>query len=183
MNKFWLVLTIIFLLFSGCKRQSKSESLNWKEFVSDEGKFKATFPVNPTKTVKETDVPSGKLQNTRFESSSVEPVIYFGVWYADHSNVPNMNQDALRINYDNIRDVFAKAPNTELLSEKEVWVNEKLGRELTLKTGNQTAKNRMFLVGNRQYQLITSTNSSVMEDAEAQRTINKFLDSFQLVEK
>lgn len=184
MNKCWLVLIIAFLLFSACNAQNKGQKFDWKEFVSEEGKFKATFPVVPTKSVKETDGGISKIQSTRFEVSLAEPEIYFGVLYADFPNAPTMNQNALRANYDKIRDGFSKVVDTELISERDVWVNEKLGRELVLKDIKQiVVTHRMYLIGNRQYQVTTTIKSSLMKDAEIKRSIDKFFDSFQLVEK
>ncbi len=42
---------------------------------------------------------------------------------------------------------------------------------------------RMYLVGNRQFQLTVSTKSSLMKDVEIKRSVDKFLDSFKLIEK
>lgn len=183
MNKYWLVITIILFLFSGSKAQAKSESLDWKELTSEQGAFRCLFPLNPTKTVKEMDLKGGKLQSFRFETSTVEPVIYFGAWYADFPNLPDMDQNALRINYDRIREGFASTPNIEFISDKDVWADKNLGHEFTVKTANQIVRNRMFLIKKRQYQLIVSADSLVMENIEAQQIVNKFLDSFQLTEK
>lgn len=179
MNKSWLVLTTVFLLFSACNAQNKGQKFDWKEFVSDEGKFKATFPVIPTKSVKETDLGSGKLQTIRFEVSLAKPEIYFGVLYADFPNAPIMNQDALKTNYDTVRDGFSKAANTKLISERDVWANGKLGRELVLNIEDGIVIYRTYLIEKRQFQLITSTNSSLMKDREIKKSIDKFLDSFQ----
>ena len=77
-NKFWLILTPIFLLVVGCQAQRKSRNLDWQEFVSSEGKFKVTFPGKPAKTAKEIEVSNGKLQSNRFEAAIVKPVIYLG---------------------------------------------------------------------------------------------------------
>lgn len=182
MNKLWVVLTIIFLSFSACKAQNKEQDFDWKEFVSEEGKFKATFPAIPARLTKEADSVQG-LQTVRFGVSIAQPEIYFGVWYADFPNAPAMDQETLKNYYENMRDGFSKAPNIELLSEREVWTDKNLGLELVLKTGNSIVKNRFFLIKTRNFQVITSANSSVMEDAEVEKNVNKFLDSFQPIEK
>ncbi len=184
MKIFWLVLTVVFLLFSACKAQNKTRNFDWKEFVSDEGKFKATFPFIPVKTVKEIDGGTGKIQTTRFEISLSEPEIYFGVLYADYPNAPTMNEDALRTNYDNVRDGFSKAGNGKLTSDRDVWANGKLGREIVFDFDNKTIVTyRTYLIGTRQFQVITSTKASLIKDAEIKRSIDKFLNSFQFVEK
>ena len=170
-------------LFSACKGQNKTINFEWKEFVSEEGGFKATFPFNPVKSIKETDGGNRKIQSVRFEISLAEPEIYLGVMYADFPNVPEMNEEVFRTYYDNIRNGFKIAKDTELISERDVRVNGKLGRELTLKGGNQITKYRTYLIGNRQFQVITSTTSNLMNTASIEKDVNKFLDSFQLLEK
>ena len=93
-----------------------------------------------------------------------------------------MTQEALRTYYDNTRDEATRTTSTVLLNETDVWIDGKLGRESTWKIRNSTVKNRMLLIGNRQYQMLISIEVAVMENAGAQKTINKFLNSFQLIE-
>ncbi len=67
MNKFWLILSLTIISFSACYSQKQAQKLDWKEFVSDEGKFKATFPDVPKRFVEELDKQDGKFQSYRFE--------------------------------------------------------------------------------------------------------------------
>jgi hypothetical protein len=179
MNKFWLISMLVFLLFS----VSQAQNTDWKEFVSEEGRFKAAFPFVPVKSVKEMDAGNGKIESIRFEISLAEPEIYFGVWYVDFPNAPTMNEEMLRANYNALRNGYKQNPNFELLGEREVRVNGKPGLELTMKTGNSTAKSQTFWLGKRNFQIITIVKSSLFSDANIQKNMNKFLDSFQFIEK
>ena len=171
-------------MFSACNAQNKAQNFDWKEFVSDEGKFKVTFPVVPTKSVKETAGGISKVQSTRFEVSLLEPEIYFGVLYADFPTAPSMNQEALRAYYDKYRDALQKASDAELISERDIYVNGNLGRELVLKSKKQIIVTQQnYLIGTRSFQVMTTAKSSLMENAKIKKDVNKFLDSFQFIEK
>src|SRR5215203_17977 len=105
-NKSWLILTMVSLLFYACNAQNRSQTPEWKEFISEEGKFKATFPGIPVKTVKEKDSPNGKIQNPWFEVSL--PKSYFAIWYLDLPRESDFNQEELKTYYDDIRDGYSK---------------------------------------------------------------------------
>jgi len=60
---------------------------------------------------------------------------------------------------------------------------ERVGRDVELAVDGHYVKYRMFFVGSRFYQLIISTNSEFAADTSVQKSMNRFMDSFQLIEK
>lgn len=181
MHRFWLVLTIVLLLSSACKAQNKGQNFNWKEFVSVEGKFKVSFPDVPKKFNHEINEKLGKRQSYSFEVSF--PQTGFAVTYQDLPNLPAMNQDSLKLLQDNLREKSLKETNSKLISERNIWLDGKLGRETVVKINNQILIHRMYFTGNRQFQIVTSIDSSLSTNEEIINAVNKFLDSFQLIEK
>ena len=172
---------MVFLLFSACNAQNKGQSSIWKEFVSVEGKFKVMFPDIPKKSNKEIVGKLGKRQSYSFEVSSTPTA--FAVTYQDLPNLPTTNQDSLKFLHDNLRDKALKETNSKLISGREIWLDGKLGRELIVTIDNQILTNRMYFVGNRQFQLTTSVDSSISTNEEIVSAVNTFLDSFQIIEK
>lgn len=185
MNKLILIITIVLTCFSISNAQANTQSFNWKEFVSEEGKFKATFPIPPVKSVQEVNGLFGKLEHYKFEVSLSEPEVYFGVSYGDFPNILKFSSlEALRTNYDNVRDgmVNVAKDSAKLISEKDVYASNNLGRELVLKFNNGVViTHRMFLIENRQYQVTSSTK--LMDNADIKRSVEKFENSFQLIDQ
>ncbi|MBA3694720.1 MAG: hypothetical protein H0W77_15040 [Acidobacteria bacterium] len=182
MNKFLLILSLTIISFSACYSQKQAQKLDWKEFVSDEGKFKATFPDVPKRFVEELDKQDGKFQSYRFEIEL--PRKWFAVSYYDTENSVTLNEDQLNARYDYLRDETLKLPKYkyELMSERKISVNGKLGRETIFKVNNSTIlTTRMYRVGNRFFQVSTTIHSLTADEA-AKNDANRFLDSFQLIE-
>lgn len=97
MKKFYLVLIVVFLSLSSCKAQIDSKNFDWKEFVSEEGKFKARFPVTPEQTIRTSPLGNGKIQHPKIEVSL--PQMNFSVYYGDIPDLKNLNQDELKDYY------------------------------------------------------------------------------------
>lgn len=182
LNKFWLSLAVIFLLFTACNIQNKGQKIEWKEFVSEEGKFKILFPGIPRKSVREIDTPNGKVKN--YISDVTLGNDYFAVMYSDFPDAPVMNQDELKANYDAISNyTLNKSQESTLIREQDIGLNGKLGRELIVDSKGINLRYRFFLIENRMFQIVTGVNISVKNDVKTQERINKFLDSFQVIEK
>lgn len=185
MRKLCLVLTVIFLLASACNVQNKGGNFVWKEFVSDEGKFKTEFPGVPISSVEEIEWGETKLPSYRFEVFSP---MYLGVTYTNYPKPASASRDELKRIYDYQRDLMLKWTDSELISERDIWLGENLGREIVFKTetflifNNRISHSRFYSIGNRTYQLNTSFNA-IFRDASAEQNANKFLDSFELIKK
>jgi hypothetical protein len=184
-NKVWLILLIISFLFVACNSSNKNQVFVWKEFVSEDGQFKATFPMEPKEVVEENEWNNMKVPTHRFE---VFTRIYFGVRYSDFPNSTAANSDNFKYIYDYQRDLTLKLANARLVEEKDIWMNKNLGREIIVSRKtffdlfNQTDIYRFFQIGNRTFQLNTS-GLSFSEDAEVDKDAYRFLNSFQVIEE
>ena len=184
MSKYWFAPIIIILIFSGCNIQNKK--FNWKEFVSDEGRFKVMFPDIPKTSVEENDWKDVSISTYKFEVFSQ---IYFSVRYSDYRNSSDgLDKDKLKYLYDYQRDFALKVDKSELISEKDIWVGENLGREIVVsrKTFFNLFKAintyRFYSIEGRTFQLNASTQT-FNYDIKAIKDINRFFDSFEYIEK
>lgn len=181
MSRFVSSLFLIMLSFSLCYGQTQSEKPNWKDFASDELKFKAAFPGTPKATVDALDAKLGKRYAHWFIVTL--PHRFFGVSVTDFPNLPlMMKEDQLKANYDNLRDGVIKQTGFKLVSERDIQLGEQFGREIVLSSDKEMIKNRMFLVRQRLFQSITTMQMSLTKDEAAQKDAVKFLDSFQFVQ-
>lgn len=195
MKKFYLALIILTPLFSACSFSISPHSpppkpgiepppaikkIEWKEFVSEEGRFKILFPGIPRQTFKENDTQAGKAKTTIFELPLSED--YFEIRYGDFPAEPDVNQNDLKPYYDFIRDNTLRLQQSTLLSERDISINGKLGRELVTNYNGTYIRHWLFLIGRRMYQASTRVEISRKDDSQIQERSNKFLDSLQFLE-
>ena len=196
MTELGLILITLCLLFSACNISSipqkgpigssdappmkKEKIIEWKEFVSDEGRFKINFPDTPHQSFKENDTPNGKVKTTIFDVALSED--YFEIRYADFLAEPDVDQNNLKRYYDFIRDNTLKLQPSTLLSERDFSLNGKAGRELIINVNGTYIKYRLILIGRRMYQASTRVEISRKDDPQIQERTDKFLDSFQIME-
>lgn len=191
MPKFCLALITYCLLFSACNFPPILQSqppppppppkIEWKELVSDEGRFSVLFPGIPKQSLREVDTPNGKAKSPKFDVFLPDGI--FSVRYGDLPFEPNVNPNDLKSYYDSIRSDTLKAQPATLISERDVWINGKLGRELVVELDGTYSMYRFILNGKRIYQANTVVKISRKDDPTAQAMSNKFLDSFQIMEK
>ena len=183
MVKLFFILATILVFFSGCQKSDRADFGLWKQFTSERGKFEAVFPFNSSSTLKEVPFQNEDLTGFSIKSNTVNPRMTFQIKYTDLPLKPIVEEKALKKKYDSLRDEFVKLRNSELLNESDINVNGKQGRDLTIKEGKQISKYRMFLVGNRHYQIIVTTENSFEKDKKANKTASIFLDSFKIIEE
>lgn len=181
---------LLCVCFSACSFSStienpppvkKEKEIEWKEFVSEEGRFKIVFPGIPRQSFKENDTPNGKVKTTIFDLPLKGD--YFEVRYGDFPAEPDVDYNNLKPYYDFIRDNTLKLQSSTLLNEQDVFLNGKLGRELVTNFNGTYIRHRLFLVGRRMYQTSTRVEISHKDNLEIQERSNKFIDSFQIMEK
>lgn len=178
MNKVWVILTLLLISFSACDAQNRVLQPDWKELVSEEGKFKATFPGTPKTSVDKIVAETEKTPNGSFEVQL--PQRWFGISYQDSSK--SLERDQVKARYDYLRDETLKLPNTKLVTEREISLSGSLGREIVITLNKTIITNRMYLIGNRLFQITTTISPPLTEDKEVKKDSDRFLDSFQLTE-
>lgn len=178
MTKFGLILIFVAFGLTFGFGQKPIEKPEWKEFASEDFKFKATFPGTPKSSVNELDAKSGKRYAHWFTVSL--PQRFYGVSVTDFPNLPLMaTEEQLRTNYDTLRDGTVQQLGFKLVREKDLRLDGQFGREMVAGNDKEIVIDRMFLVRQRLYQIITTMPLSSAKDEAAQRDAAKFLDSFQ----
>ncbi len=176
------VIISLLVLLTACAAQStRSDAVQWKEIVSVEGRFKLTFPGEPVTRFHDRETLEGNVRATEIYVGFRQ--ITFMLMWADLPNAADTSEDRLRGNYDLFRDGMLEKAGAKLRSEKDVRANGRLGREISLSVGSQFVKYRIYVIDGRQYQLITSRDYTLRNDPALQKQVDKFLDSFQLIEK
>jgi hypothetical protein len=181
MKKFLLIFIAVFLTFSACKAQVKSADFDWKEFVSEEGKFKAKFPTTPEQTIRTSPLGDGKIKYPKIELSL--PQINFSISYGDIPDLRSLNDEELKEYYSYLRTQTIRLNNSQLVSERSIMIDEKAGHEFIEKRNNKTVTHRMLLVENRLYQIGTEIDTSLEDDDEVRKIVEVFLSSFQIIGK
>ena len=69
------------------------------------------------------------------------------------------------------------------MSQRDVSLNGKLGRELIVIFKETYITYRFYFIENRMFQAVTGVSVSHKDYKEVQQRTNKFLDSFQAIEK
>lgn len=152
----------------------------WREFTASKDEFKAFFPGKPI----EREMPAAK-------DAKIKSAYYWAHNAgADFSivitNYPYVVQDleTLNLAYENLRAYFAQLPNQKLESFRNTATGKYQGRELVVedKKNNLLMRIRVYIVGQRVYQLIVSAsaeNTSPAANDFYAKAANRFFDSFQ----
>jgi hypothetical protein len=149
----------------------------WTDFASAEGEFKVSFPATPQSDKNNGVLAEGITARASFHATLGTKVFY--VRYEERSNFPDiMDPHLLKDLYDKIRDNQVKAANTTLISEKEIAIGDRIGREVRLSTPGVELTNRMFLVGGRFYQVMTGVAKNIANEKSTVEEQQKFFDSF-----
>jgi hypothetical protein len=146
----------------------------WEKFSSVEGRFSILFPSKPTakkEKLGETDTAYTYTAETAT-----------GVFVASYMDLPGAFKTDEEKNFvlDGGRDGSLENIDGKLLYEKKITLSGYLGREFSISMKDKgltlRSKTRLFLVGQRAYQLL----ALVPEENADSPDIDKFLSSFEL---
>ena len=161
-------LFLLVLLVIGCSANQ------WKEYSSDEGKFKVDFPGNPSLKTQKVNTAVGEIQ-VNMVLLEVRGVAYMASFNDYPSEfIKNSNEKDL---LDGARDGAVANVQGKLLSEQIIELNNAPGREIRVESadGKNTIVARIYLAGSRLYQVLVVTPKANGFD----KNIKKFLDSFK----
>ena len=181
MKNLGLLLACTFVLGVTSHAQQVSKTVEWTVTESAEGRFKAAFPSAPERSTHEVEGTQGN--NFVVEFYSVLPYAAFMITYADFPKSGPTNEAGLRAYYDKFRAAMIERTGAKLISERDVVVSEKLGREIEMVQGDQIVDYRVYNVGLRLYQTVTSFSSNTPAEFGAKQAAIRFLDSFELIEQ
>ena len=144
----------------------------WSEFRSDEGRFRVLMPEKPRSQASTIETPQGRFEQHVFVAS--HNLLVCMIAYTD---IPKQllvanNVDGL---FDGVRDQFIKEAGGKLASESSLSLDGHPGREIKLIMFRGELRLRLFLVGDRLYQL-----SVINSDNSDEESLNKFFASFKL---
>lgn len=151
--------------------QAPAQTAQWTKFSSPEGRFSVLMPGRPVREEQSKDTSVGKVVMHFFTTRTQTGI--FVVAYADYAiSEPKRELDANR-------DTFIKGMKATLVSESDIKLLEHPGREIKAERDQLSIRSRIYLVGNRYYQMVTITPATLPGNLEA----DKFLTSFELVRR
>jgi hypothetical protein len=136
----------------------------WIRFSPAGSGFEIMLPSEPVEKVE-------KRANftTHMYSSTLGKTVFL-ISYSDYQTIP---EKALEAN----RDDFNKQMQATLLSSRNVELDGKTGLEFTSEISAANVKSRIFLVGNRLYQMA----ALVFKETQDETRVDRFFQSFQFL--
>lgn len=170
--------SLVLLVFAvGVAAAHAEDKPEWKEFASQEGRFKVLMPgtPKPEKFDTESDFGKGVLY---MNSVAVDKTMYA----ANYCDFPaEIKKAPIKQVFDSSRDGAVANMQGKLAGEKDIKLGDHPGREIQIEVagGKQLFRARVYLVEQRLYQVVVMGSREAANSKEA----DKFLDSFKLAEK
>ena len=165
---------VALFIVAGVVRADDAPKLEWKEFKSEEGRFKGLMPGTPKTMDQDIPTPLGKVKNHMFLVEVNNDLVYM-LSYIDYPDaISNVNpQDILK------GVGAAMKAKGDLLSDKELTLGKDKvpGYEVIGNQGAMKMRNRIFLDKNRMYQV---TLVAKTKDEMTTKDAEKFYDSFEI---
>jgi YD repeat-containing protein len=174
-----LVLLVIFSAHAsaqGFRVESKSPpaAAGPETFLSLEGRFSIALPKQITGYSPQTvNTPNGRVESFSYEWKTAE-----GSFAVGYTQRPEMLEDFGQKVLDEIRDRVVASNKAKLLSTTVITLGGHPGRELKMDFPGSVVVNRMYVVGNRLYQVIASIGT---DKKDQEPNAIKILDSFKLL--
>ena len=160
---------ILFLTITVFCVLTKNFAQEWITFNSNEGKFTAMLPSQPTIRL-DTSKTYPRSITKLFISQSTNDIFIIG-WVDYDSSYKFNEQSELNANRDN----FIEAINGTLVDSKNIDFNGYKGLEFSASSSAFFWTSKVFIVGKRPYQLLAGSNTGKRSENE-----NKFYNSFSI---
>jgi hypothetical protein len=172
MKKITLAITALLLatmILSACAPSTP----DWREFIGPDGDFSVQMPAEPQEQVDEYDTDSGKITVHMF-GTSVGDMDYITA-YSDYPEELVAAKGAQGI-LDDARDGAVTNTKGELVSDEAIEMNGNPGRMLQVGSpdGKGLAQAKLFLVGNRLFQVFVAGPKENAESEDVQFYLNSF---------
>jgi hypothetical protein len=161
----------------------------WKEFKSDEGHFTVSLPGTPTKRDNTLDTPLGPLATHSFILQTDQAAYYIS--YSEFPKVGPMTPQDHKEMLDSSRDRVI-ADGAHLISETELLVGGRTGRELLVEKNGMILLARFVYVNEKLYNVIIGApvasafrngkpSANLADRTEVfHKTATKYFDSFKV---
>jgi hypothetical protein len=159
----------------------------WKSFPGKDGKFSVKFPEPPTESSKSQETARGTVQGHALEFKG--GIVVLSVIYTDFPSLPTERKEQAEL-LERFQGNLLKSyqsVNPKVIRQEEISIEGNPGRHLHLElNGRFVVRVRVFLVGNRVYQLVVQTRKGSPRELEGSDDFEKiatgFFESFQLTE-
>ena len=157
--------------------ETKKESL-WIEFESEEGRFSALFPHEPELKTKIIKTIFGNVTLYDYSARDENGTIY-GILYADfpQESFENRTVEQIEQMLDETVTGMVLGLNGTLLYKESIYLDGNPGREIEIASGNNLIRERFYLVGKRNYQMLVTTG----KDKTFHKKIDDFFNSLKLL--
>ena len=141
----------------------------WKAAVSEEGRFRVLFP---------TAFKGGTERNTDMKGfKCFEAGTNWFAYYNDFDQPRASDDSHLRVAYRGSVESLTKG-GSRLLSQKDVYLNGRLGTEFVLELPGRVSYMRAFLFLRRMYTLAVDRTRIANGDPTIPQDVQQFFDSF-----
>jgi hypothetical protein len=163
-----MLLTISLFVFT-----TFADAPEWKEFSSEEGRFKVLMPGEPKAYQLDTESDFGKGKLNMFRVMAGETG-----YVANYSDFPEaIKKQPLKQVFDSSRDGAIANLSGKLATEKDIKLGDHPGRETLIDvSGKAMFRAKVYLVGRRMYQVVMVGSKEAVSSKDAE----KFFDSFKL---
>lgn len=181
--RFWISMAAFSMVFLiGCQKSNQETAQKytpraaWKEIRPPEGGFSVKMPGDPTPSTSTSEIPDGPVTFHFFTLEYLDS--WFSVQYADYPD-KYVQQRSPQEMLDDAQGACIVGLQSKLISQQDISLNQYPGRDLTLQNtaGTLVIKARLFLVGNRIYQVTVRT----IPKTENLKYVLEFLNSFKLL--
>jgi len=168
------VFVLAFAAVASAEEAAAPPARTWIDFESTDGSFSISLPGQPAEKVTETPIGTGTVKTTTY-TLNLGPGGFYFVSYTDNVSKP---ADA----FDSVQKELAKQGT--VLEKKDITLDGAPGREISLEMtakqpGDILTTVRVFAVGGRLYQVLTTHQKATTSAADQKR----FLDSFKVLKK
>lgn len=154
-----------------------SPAENWQEFTSQQGQFSVSMPGEPTEEIEPASDRNGNTESGSFLLELQGDTLGYGVFYKNLPNAPNSSDAAqLKEFFDGFRDDFVQNGVLEgnLIQERDISLENYLGRELEVTGSEGFIKMRVYLVEKRLYLLLAASQTKEAFPQDGDRFFNSF---------
>jgi len=149
------------------KAVAKSVVPGWHEKVSDEGRFRVLFPGEPELAPKKS-----RMSGWKYISDDTNWFVFF----TDYEGAAASDDQHLREAYKGSVATITKGK--QLLSQRDVRLNGRLGTEFVIGTSGSVSYMRAFLYQHRMYTLAVDRYHDVGSNATIPAEVQQFFNSF-----
>jgi hypothetical protein len=166
MNPLKRILPITALVLAFALSLSATQTNNWVKFAPPGGGFSIMLPAQP-KELELTPVADFTSHGYGLNAEGTIYVVLFG----DYAATVHLNPDAELIAN---RDNFLKGLSASLVTTKKIELDGRAGLEFTGQTAQADLQSRVYISGNRVYQVAVSTPKGSGDSRDASHFINSF---------